>query len=227
MTGSKSSKKPSSPRATSTTRKIARLVAVNTKLGEMYRSVCAYPGRPGFYTSDKGADHDYIDSYYAAEFEGKRESVLNVLELGVQWGGSLMLWSSWFPNAKVIGLDIYEGVPGHYDEMRGEREFPNVEIRIQDGYSKQVISEHENDFYDYVIDDGPHSIASMVMAIHMWLPKVKPGGKLVIEDIQDYSWFEKLEKEVEATGIDAEFRRFDFRKNKNRSDDMIFEVSRK
>lgn len=202
-------------------------MAANTKLGEMYRSVCAYPGRPGFYTSDKGADHDYIDSYYAAEFEGKRESVSNVLELGVQWGGSLMLWSSWFPNAKVIGLDIYEGVPQHYDEMRGDREFPNVEIRIQDGYAEPVIAEHENDFYDYVIDDGPHSLASMVIAIHRWLPKVKPGGKLVIEDIQDFKWFEKLEKEVELSGIPAECRRFDFRKNKNRSDDMIFEVTRK
>jgi len=127
----------------------------------------------------------------------------------------------------VVGLDIYEAVPQHYDEMRGDREFPNVEIRIQDGYAEPVIAEHENDFYDYVIDDGPHSIASMVIAIYRWLPKVKPGGKLVIEDIQDYSWFEKLEKEVELSGIPSECRRFDFRKNKNRSDDMIFEVTRK
>jgi len=66
-----------------------------------------------------------------------------------------------------------------------------------------------------------------VIAIYRWLPKVKPGGKLVIEDIQDYSWFEKLEREVELSGIPAECRRFDFRKNKNRSDDMIFEVTRK
>lgn len=193
----------------------------------MYRSVCAYPGRPGFYTSDKGYDHDYIDAYYATEFDGKRESVLNVLELGVQWGGSLMLWSSWFTNAKVVGLDIYEGVPQHYEEMRDGREFPNVEIRIQDGYSDQVIAEHQDNFYDYVIDDGPHSLESMITAIHKWLPKVKPGGKLVIEDIQSYDWFEKLEKEVELSGILAECRRFDFRKNKNRSDDMIFEVTKK
>lgn len=202
-------------------------MAANTKLGEMYRSVCAYPGRPGFYTSDKGYDHDYIDAYYATEFDGKRESVLNVLELGVQWGGSLMLWSSWFTNAKVVGLDIYEGVPQHYEEMRDGREFPNVEIRIQDGYSDQVIAEHQDNFYDYVIDDGPHSLESMITAIHKWLPKVKPGGKLVIEDIQSYDWFEKLEKEVELSGMPAECRRFDFRKNKNRSDDMIFEVTKK
>ena len=202
-------------------------MAANTKLGEMYRSVCAYPGRTGFYTSDKGYDHDYIDAYYATEFDGKRESVSNVLELGVQWGGSLMLWSSWFTNAKVIGLDIYEGVPKHYEEMRDGREFPNVEIRIQDGYSDQVIAEHQDNFYDYVIDDGPHSLESMITAIHKWLPKVKPGGKLVIEDIQSYDWFEKLEKEVELSGIPAECRRFDFRKNKNRSDDMIFEVTKK
>jgi hypothetical protein len=111
--------------------------------------------------------------------------------------------------------------------MRDGREFPNVEIRIQDGYSDQVIAEHQDNFYDYVIDDGPHSLESMITAIHKWLPKVKPGGKLVIEDIQSYDWFEKLEKEVELSGIPSEFRRFDFRKNKNRSDDMIFEVTKK
>jgi cyclopropane fatty-acyl-phospholipid synthase-like methyltransferase len=195
-------------------------------LEEMYRSVCAYPGRPGFYTSDKGADHDYIKSYYEKEFEGKRDSVKNVLELGVQWGGSLMLWSEWFPNAKVVGLDIYEKVLEHYAEMRGAREYPNVEIRIQDGYVNPVIAEHPDSHYDYIIDDGPHSIESMIVAIHKWLPKVKPGGKLVIEDIQNYDWFEKLEKEV-SPELATEFRRFDFRKNKNRSDDMIFEITRK
>lgn len=195
-------------------------------LDEMYRSVCAYPGRPGFYTSDKGADHDYIKSYYTHEFKDKREIVQNVLELGVQWGGSLMLWSEWFPNAKVIGLDIYEGVLEHYDEMRGSREYPNVEIRIQDGYVNPVIAEHPDSFYDYIIDDGPHSIESMKVAIQKWLPKVKPGGKLVIEDIQNYDWFEKLEREV-SPEFSTEFRRFDFRKNKNRSDDMILEITRK
>ena len=200
-------------------------MAANTKLGEMYRSVCAYPGRPGFYTSDKGADHDYIDAYYATEFDGKRESVSNVLELGVQWGGSLMLWSSWFTNAKVVGLDIYEAVPQHYDEMRGDREFPNVEIRIQDGYANPVIADHQDNFYDYIIDDGPHSLESMILAVEKWLPKIKPGGKLIIEDVQNYDWFEKLEKEVNQE-LATEFRRFDFRKNKNRSDDMIFEVTR-
>lgn len=195
-------------------------------LDEMYRSVCAYPGRPGFYTSDKGADHDYIKSYYTHEFKDKRDSVKNVLELGVQWGGSLMLWSEWFPNAKVVGLDIYEGVIEHYNEMRGTREYPNVEIRIQDGYVNPVIAEHPESFYDYIIDDGPHSLESMKVAIQKWLPKVKPGGKLVIEDIQNHDWFEKLEKEI-SPELSTEFRRFDFRKNKNRSDDMILEITRK
>lgn len=195
-------------------------------LDEMYRSVCAYPGRPGFYTSDKGADHDYIKSYYTHEFKDKRDSVKNVLELGVQWGGSLMLWSEWFPNAKVVGLDIYEGVIEHYNEMRGTREYPNVEIRIQDGYVNPVIAEHPDSFYDYIIDDGPHSLESMKVAIQKWLPKVKPGGKLVIEDIQNHDWFEKLEKEI-SPELSTEFRRFDFRKNKNRSDDMILEITRK
>lgn len=195
-------------------------------LDEMYRSVCAYPGRPGFYTSDKGADHDYIKGYYTHEFKDKRETVQNLLELGVQWGGSLMLWSEWFPNAKIVGLDIYEGVPSHYNDMRGKREYPNVEIRIQDGYANPVIAEHPDSFYDYIIDDGPHSIESMKVAIQKWLPKVKPGGKLVIEDIQNYDWFEKLEREV-SPEFSTEFRRFDFRKNKNRSDDMILEITRK
>ena len=193
-------------------------------LEEMYLSVCAYDGHCQ-YISDKGSEHNYIKGYYGHEFHDKRDTVKNILEIGVASGGSLVLWTQWFTNAKVLGIDISEDSLDSYKKTRGENEYPNVEIRIQDAYSDPVIAEHPNDFYDYIIDDGPHSIQSMVVAVRKWLPKIKPGGKLIIEDIQNYDWFVALEKEIDKE-LSDESRRFDFRKSKNRYDDMIFEVTR-
>jgi len=193
-------------------------------LEEMYLSVCAYDGHCQ-YTSDKGSEHYYIKGYYGHEFHDKRDTVKNILEIGVASGGSLVLWTQWFTNAKVLGIDISEDSIEGYKKTCGEKEYPNVEIRIQDAYSDPVIAEHPDDFYDYIIDDGPHSIQSMVVAVRNWLPKIKPGGKLIIEDIQNYDWFIALEKEIDKE-LSQESQRFDFRKSKNRYDDMIFEVTR-
>lgn len=48
---------------------------------------------------------DYLD-VYEANFSGIRDSVKNILELGVQGGGSLKMWQDYFPNAHVFGVDI-------------------------------------------------------------------------------------------------------------------------
>jgi hypothetical protein len=37
---------------------------------------------------------------------GKKESAKNVLEVGIYHGGSIKLWSDFFPNANIYGLDI-------------------------------------------------------------------------------------------------------------------------
>ena len=194
------------------------------QLEKLFREKCTHPHANGAYTTDKGSDHDYILGYYASEFEGKQDSVTDILEIGVMSGGSLMLWHHYFNSGNIEGIDVYEDTIKNYESIRGDKEFPRITIHIADAYDPQVCSSlFANGKYDYIIDDGPHSLQSMKDAISLYMPKLKKGGKLVIEDVQDYKWFEQLAHHADSLGY-HQHTIFDMRKNKNRSDDMIFEL---
>jgi len=167
--------------------------------------------------TDKGGIHDYINAYYTHEFYDKRESVKTFLEIGVFNGGSLRLWKEWFINAKITGIDI--NMP---DFVAQE----GINIFVKDAYNQQVIDEIQDETYDYIIDDGPHTLHSMVIAVKKYLPKVKKGGKLIIEDVQDIEWIKILEEVIDKN-IASEWKTFDMRSNKGRYDDIIFEIKRK
>ena len=189
---------------------------------EVYEQYCVDAN--GWPTTDKGSYHDYIEGYYAKEFTNP-EKVTSVLEIGVQNGGSLILWHEWFTNAKIVGIDVIDACLNNYKEASLGREFPRIEIIIADGYDKAVVDAHKDNSYDYIIDDGPHSLESMTLAIELWMPKVKQGGKLIIEDLQHVEWFEELASHAAKFGYEK-YRTFDLRENKVRYDDLIFELEK-
>jgi precorrin-6B methylase 2 len=197
---------------------------MKSPLEKLFRSECIHPLAKGAYTTDKGSDHDYIEGYYAEEFGDKQDVVTDILEIGVMSGGSLILWTKWFPNANVEGIDIFPETVNRYNEIKGNSEYPNVKIHIADAYDPEVADKFTDGKYDYIIDDGPHSLDSMKNAIILYMKKLKIGGRLIIEDVQSDKWFTELASHADSLGYHQN-RTFDLRKNKNRSDDMIFELT--
>ena len=60
--------------------------------------------------TDKNTTHSYL-SLYQNLLISKKETAKNVLEVGIQTGGSIKLWSDFFTNANVYGLDpLYSSV---------------------------------------------------------------------------------------------------------------------
>lgn len=173
------------------------------------------------WATDKGTIHDYINAYYTNEFHNTKSTTEKVLEIGIWNGGCLRLWKEWFTNAQITGMDVHELVPTLFGEPQ-----EGIEIIIKDGYQQETIDSFPNDTYDYIIDDGPHTLESMVIAVKQYLPKVKPGGKLIIEDVQDIEWIKVLEDAIDKE-LSVEWKTFDMRDNKGRYDDIIFEVKRK
>ena len=55
--------------------------------------------------TDKNTVHSYLPLYQQLLIN-KKETAKNVLEVGIQNGGSIKLWSDFFKNATVYGLDI-------------------------------------------------------------------------------------------------------------------------
>ena len=73
--------------------------------------------------TDKNTLHSYLDLYQNL-FNDKKYTAKNILEIGIYMGGSIKLWSDFFVNAKIYGIDIMD-VHNALDNVRN-----NINIKI-------------------------------------------------------------------------------------------------
>lgn len=142
-----------------------------------------------FYT-DKEFYHNYITEYYETEFYSKRDVPLKILEVGMYRGGSIRLWLEWFNSATLVGID---NNPSYF---LGEITDPRATILFQDGYAKPTVDMFDDNTFDYIIDDGPHTLDSQINVVRLWIDKLKSGGKFIIEDIRSASAAETIKNSV-------------------------------
>ncbi len=171
--------------------------------------------------SDKGTEHDYFNGYYDAEFTPKKDKSITLLEIGVLNGESINLWNKYFENAKEIyGVDI------NITNQAIATVNPTDEIVLEraDAYSEDYVNKFLNDGFDYIIDDGPHTLWSQIAFIELYYKKIKKGGKLIIEDIQSKSDLEAIEQRLKE--LKYKYKIFDLTANKGRYDDIIIEITK-
>lgn len=170
-----------------------------------------------------GTDKDSIHSYglmYDMELRPFREDRgLNFLEIGVQGGGSVLLWQEVFdPDSSLNFIDIKDQVDHYVWDNRSL----NTDIQFGDAYGPDA--PFPNQTYHVIVDDGPHTLESQVLAVVRYAPRLLPGGILIIEDVQSPDWLPTLAKAVP----DGPFitRTHDLRRVKGRYDDLVFVVER-
>jgi hypothetical protein len=71
---------------------------------------------------------DYHLQIYEECFEPLIGKEISLLELGVLWGTSLLLWRDYFEKARIVGLDVN---PIHIEDPTGR-------IRVYVGYQQDV-----------------------------------------------------------------------------------------
>jgi cephalosporin hydroxylase len=165
--------------------------------------------------TDKGAIHDYINGYYNEAFADNSKPI-NLLEIGIYQGGSLQLWARHFgEKSNIYGFDVEDNiVPQFVDE-------PNIFIGMEDAYSDEVINRFDDEYFDIIIDDGPHTLQSQLDCMNKWWTKLAVGGKMIIEDIQSEDDLLVLLTMKPSTGTVSVF---DLRPNKGRYDDIIIQI---
>ncbi len=166
-----------------------------TTLLELYNSKNRMEDNNNPFYTDKEFYHNYITEYYEKEFGDKKQTPLNMLEIGMYRGGSIRLWLEWFEKLHVVGID------SNRSYFFGEISNPNAQILFKDAYSSDTAAGFEDNFFDYVIDDGPHSLESQIHAVRLWLSKVKPGGKIIIEDVRSGGTAESIKHAVSDMDI--------------------------
>ena len=70
-------------------------------------------------------------------------------------------------------------------------------------YSYDQVGKFSDEYFDLIIDDGPHSFESFVLVIQRYFSKIKPSGSLVVEDIINSSWVEPLVKLSQSVGYSS------------------------
>jgi GR25 family glycosyltransferase involved in LPS biosynthesis len=133
------------------------------------------------YNTDKN-DLGYLNNFYDDFFCEIKNTPINLMEIGVYNGGSIKLWKDWLHlDSKIYAADI-----SYFDHIEGTFSI------IGDMYSYDQVSKFDNEYFDVIIDDGPHSFESFVLVMQRYFTKLKKGGTLIIEDIIVSSWIEPL-----------------------------------
>ena len=174
--------------------------------------------------TDKNTVHSYLPLYQEL-LKGKKETAKNVLEVGIYTGGSIKLWSDFFPNATTYGLDIIADY--HiWDELKNKDR-----IKLYTSYDAYNDGDFNTNFlnkdtrFDFMLDDGPHTLESMKQFIKLYSQVMTDDGILIIEDVQSYDWIEVLKNEV-PEHLKKYIKVYDLRQNKNRYDDIVFSIDK-
>ena len=161
--------------------------------------------------SDKGDAHSYLEIYDLL-FAKFAQAKVRLLEIGVFHGGSLAMFKDFFQTGSEIHGIENQTVNAALD---------GVAVFFGNAYTNEMLSVLGE--YDIIIDDGSHTVHDVEFFVTWYLDKVKPGGLLIVEDIQPEVNQENLLKLVPE-----EYRKNSFfvdcKKSKGRYDDMLFVV---
>jgi hypothetical protein len=131
--------------------------------------------------------HKYFSYFeiYDRAFAPFRTSKVRLLEIGIQNGGSLEIWSKYFPEHSIlIGCDIDENCKKlHY-------EINSIKVVVGDILSEEIqmtLASHASQF-DIIIDDGSHASGDIIQAFARFFPKLADGGLFVVEDLHCSHW---------------------------------------
>jgi cephalosporin hydroxylase len=138
--------------------------------------------------SEAFADHDgYLSDkwqHYIGIYERElgrfldNERPVELLEIGVQNGGSLQVWARVLPSgSRIVGLDIDPAcarlaMPDHVEVLIGDASDPDVLVRLLADRT-----------FDVIIDDGSHRSPHVIATFEAMFGRLRDGGLYIIEDL--------------------------------------------
>ncbi len=122
---------------------------------------------------------------YDRLFDAFRTKPIRLLEIGVQNGGSLEIWSKYFSNASaLIGCDI------NPDCARLSFDDPRIGLIVGDANTPDVLEQvfQRSPQFDIIIDDGSHLSSDIIKSFALYFPRLVDGGVFIAEDLHCSYW---------------------------------------
>lgn len=135
--------------------------------------------------TDKGPQFHNYTEYYHELLSPLRHKPISLIEIGVDGGESIKMWSEFFTDTKsrIYGVDVHDkkGDLGRGKFFLGDATQPNLVFDIT----------NETGPFDVILDDGSHYSEDQKKALELWWPHLKPGGLYIAEDLHtswSYPW---------------------------------------
>lgn len=163
------------------------------------------------YGTDK-VTHGYLPPYDLL-LTPVRESAVHVMEIGVMYGASILMWRDYFTKAVIHGMDTFCGVQGNgihtfanptafYDRCEREND-PRLQMHKVDQSDKTALEGFSRECkvqFDMILDDASHRMRDQQQTFATLFSLVKPGGYYIIEDIGTcYTGYDNLPDRSNAT----------------------------
>jgi glycosyltransferase involved in cell wall biosynthesis len=172
--------------------------------------------------TDKISIHTY-DRVYGPVLNRFRDASGNLLEIGARFGASAVLWRHLLPN---FSIDLVDNEPENFNSGYAHY-LTNTGFRHSDAYTEETLKyfkDRNPNGYDIIIEDGPHTLESQIFAVTNYTNLLKPGGVLIVEDIDNIENVHTLISHI-PSGHTYEY--FDLRSVKGRYDDIALVVRKK
>ena len=137
------------------------------------------------------AGHTYLP-HYEKLFYPYKDKRINFLEIGVLAGESLKLWSEYFNDSHIYGVDTFEREYDNIskktglsiDDVRGYlKDYNNISLIKENSIHTRKIYKLDLPELDIILDDGSHTPGHQCSTFCNFHPFLKKGGLYIIEDV--------------------------------------------
>lgn len=174
--------------------------------------------------TDKNTAHAY-GSFYDDLFKQFLNSEINLLELGVQHGGSILTFANVLPKAKIFGIDIDLSQNRFFSQHQDTKRIKLFKMNL---YKDEIPRDLIKTKFDIIIDDADHRAETQIEAFNRFYPLLKENGIYIIEDLVGMKGTDLVVREIKKIAKDDEIEIFDFRAFKNKLfDDIIIKITKK
>ncbi len=158
-------------------KKIEEFSVESKRLNEVFIHFATNKGSHFFSNNIKHSGHGY-DAFYEKLFKENRTKNLNIMEFGIHHGDSLAALSSYFPNAKIVGVDK-NPFSANYKSKR----IRTLHCDVSSEKNLESLSNYLNKDYDYIIDDASHNPIHQKLTLFSMFQNLKSGGIFVTEEL--------------------------------------------
>ena len=132
-------------------------------------------------TDGTGGHRKGYTAVYELLFGSLKYKEINFLEIGIEKGASTFLWEQYFESAKLYAFEHDEGKIDRVKQLADKTSFHKV-----DSGNKEQLEEvfkSTGVLFDIILEDASHQLEHQRNAIEIGVKYLKPGGILVIEDL--------------------------------------------